>query len=231
MFSVLYISDYISYKLILLFLILSSISSIIYFQFFNKLDISFSFQYLDKKDLVYLALAAIVFSFLVSEAVYYRLPVRNSLEIISTGEQSALSKGAEVWLLNRTHSFSNNLSLGDISFSKGWMLKGNDMVAYRRSPAVARWTGWSHLNEQIFFLKHQWSGKVLVKWGEWQNIYDLYSSTRGYQKVVLPKVENPSFTFLIKVCAGLLTFCLLIPVLSLMRFLPAKLGIKWLDGF
>lgn len=166
-------------------------------------------------------IALLVYCIMLSDIIYYKLPFENELQIIALGEKHEKSKGKEVWILNHKNQFYQNINVHDLKFDKNWKNKKGDMVAYLRFPSLSYWKGWTNLDGQLFFLTHKWSGKVKVKWGGKEKIYDLYSKKRSYIKVVLPKIPS-----LLSECLVRITITIQLLYLMVIIFVFAKRTFK-----
>lgn len=138
-----------------------------------------------------------------TEFIFYRLPVYHQLSINVTEEQNISSLGKEVWLVGRRHDFNQVFDIDALQFSSGWQTRTRDMVSVGHSADTATWSGKVHTDLTIAFLKHEFSGVVEVIWDDIKTSYDLYSSTRGYTSIVLPKTQNESAWLTLK-----LLFCI-----------------------
>jgi hypothetical protein len=158
--------------------------------------------------------------------ISYRVPLPHSLVVTALAGKSAGAKGKEVWLIGRRHSFGTGIDVPDFALSPGWEARKNDIVAYTGNRATATWSGWSYLDEQLFFLTHPFSGKVEVTWdGDTQN-YDLYSEERGFTKIVLPKVSSGKTMWRVFQLSLTLLCALFLWVLSVFIALPSP-GPRW----
>ena len=112
-----------------------------------------------------------------------------TIDIIATGQKNKDAKASEVWVLER----GNHTDISDFAYDDSWERRKSSLVSYKNQPATARlfWRGRLRTINEIYFLKHPWSGVVEVIYNGKSEKYDLYATKRGYQKVVF---NTPKFT-------------------------------------
>ena len=158
--------------------------------------------------LLAIAACALIVSLGLTEIIFYRVPVSHELQIKVTGQKNTSSLGKEVWLIGRRHDFNQVFDIDALEFSSGWQERSRDMVSVGNPGDTASWSDKVHSDVTIAFLMHEFSGIVDVMWDNITTRYDLYSSSRGYKPIVLPKTYNECAWIMLK-----LMFCITLMIL------------------
>lgn len=116
-----------------------------------------------------------------------------SVEVVSLGQHSDASKGAEVWA--RLVVDGRTVELDDVKAGPTWIAAHGYLVSPINSPPDAfKWDGYytSSVNLQLF--THPWSGKAVVRWNGIERTFDLYSATGSNIELPLASANIPSST-------------------------------------
>lgn len=126
---------------------------------------------------VFYIISAVFTVFLLSfcgEAVLLRFQMENKIEIVATGEKNEAANAAEVWLV-KVEVDGKDIDITEISPDNGWYYK-DALVSYPvDTPLVQTINLIENGETRLVFVKHSWSGKVLVKRGGITRQIDLYS--------------------------------------------------------
>lgn len=174
--------------------------------------------------LIVISACALIVSLGLTEFIFYRIPVSHQLTIKVSGEKNPSSLGNEVWLIGRRHDFNRVFDIDALQFSSGWRARAKDVVSAGNPADDATWSGKIHSGVAIAFLTHDFSGIVEVIWDDNKTSHDLYSSSRGYKSIALPKIQNGSAWLILKLLFG--TTVLLMIWLSGIWFLVRPLDEK-----
>ncbi|MGG1619423.1 hypothetical protein ACIFQM_20695 [Paenibacillus sp. NRS-1782] len=116
----------------------------------------------------------------------------STLEIVASGKKNVESKSAEVWV---TDIFVNGdkVNFDYLSWSGGWQLKDKALLSSAEESQSLKIKLPASKNIKVKFLKHEWSGIVVIKDGGKEQTLDLYSSkTSSYEYEINGNKNHPS---------------------------------------
>ncbi|MFD4836109.1 hypothetical protein ACFWP0_01280 [Achromobacter sp. NPDC058515] len=114
------------------------------------------------------------------------LQAPGGLTITATGERNPLAKSTEVWL---STSLADAIRDSATRFDSGWERRDGSLVSFRNQPATIQSNIQVEPGASLIFTKHDYSGIVEIRSGDFVQRYDLYSVTPGALKIDLSELS------------------------------------------
>jgi hypothetical protein len=103
-------------------------------------------------------------------------PTPHRLEVVATGEKNERSHGSEVWILGLWDEGKMWIPPSALSLGEGWEMRDGVPLSFRDQPSTLTWQGVTN-GLRLQFLRHDRSGKALIRWDEEEITLDLYAPT------------------------------------------------------
>ncbi|SDN35080.1 hypothetical protein SAMN04487897_102602 [Paenibacillus sp. yr247] len=143
------------------------------FKYFSNRKISYN---LTKKNLYISIIIALLLVIAGNESFIIFGKTTSTVEVTATGNKNNNSNGAEVWL-TAINIDGNSLVLSSLQHPEGWEFKEGALLSYKDQPSTIKLSLPQGKKVSLQFLKHDWSGEVLIKDGFNQEIVDLFSKS------------------------------------------------------
>ncbi|PNQ78290.1 hypothetical protein [Paenibacillus sp. F4] len=145
-----------------------------------------------RKKLLFSVISAAILLVLGNSMLVNHLYKPSTLEIVASGEKNVESKSTEVWV---TDIFINGdkANFDYLPWSGGWQVKDKALLSSAKVPQSLKIKLPASKDIRVKFLKHEWSGIVVIKDGGKEKSLDLYSSkASSYEYKVNGSENHPS---------------------------------------
>jgi hypothetical protein len=122
----------------------------------------------------------VVISAIFALLLMFMLPLRpvqevpGGLTIIATGERNPAAKSAEVWL---STPLADAMRASATRFDSGWERRDGSLLSFQNQPATIQSSVRIEPGAILVFTKHEYSGVVEIRSGDFVQRHDLYSAT------------------------------------------------------
>lgn len=154
----------------------------VYFLLLNFFIGNFTIKFFRKKNILinkWKVILTIIISLLIvgagAEVIHSKNNKATLLTLTATGEKNVKSNSTEVWITN-IRVDNKKIDLKHLNFKGKWDINEGALVSSRNQPSVLELQLPIANKIEVEFMKHDWSGVVIIKDSSYMEKLDLYST-------------------------------------------------------